>query len=216
VFRRTGCLLGVVWCVFCVPTFARSMEKAIAPVSVSIYNDAQVPPATLVRAEGIANRILQQAGIEITWFSCGGGSRCETGLDHDHASVQNLSLRVVTCAKTLSNSVFGVSFLGSDSTGKYGDVFYNTARSLSESTHIHLGDMLGHVIAHELGHLLLGSNAHSQLGIMRPHWSSGELRSITMGRLLFTPEQARSMQDQLEDRARLARNSVSEGTPLRP
>jgi hypothetical protein len=52
-------------------------------------------------------------------------------------------------------------------------------------------------MAHEIGHLLLGTNAHSPMGIMRPNWQGQELRSIGMGTLLFTPDQGRSMQTKL-------------------
>jgi hypothetical protein len=48
-------------------------------------------------------------------------------------------------------------------------------------------------MAHEMGHLLLGSNAHAINGIMRAHWESGELSRIAMGTLLFLPEQAKRM-----------------------
>jgi hypothetical protein len=44
-----------------------------------------------------------------------------------------------------------------------------------------------------MGHLLLGSNAHAISGIMRAHWESAELRGITMGTLMFLPEQSKRM-----------------------
>src|SRR5205085_3700256 len=77
------------------------------------------------------------------------------------------------------------------------DVFYATAYRLSESGRLNLGEVLGHVVAHELGHLLLGSNAHSSLGIMRPHWSAEELQSLRMGKLLFTREQSQLMKEKI-------------------
>jgi hypothetical protein len=97
----------------------------------------------------------------------------------------------------LPESIFGVSFLGQDGSGRYSDVFYATAYRLSESGRLNLGEVLGHVVAHELGHLLLGSNAHSSLGIMRPHWSAEELQSLRMGKLLFTREQSQLMKEKI-------------------
>ena len=97
----------------------------------------------------------------------------------------HFSIRVVPDSLTLPESIFGVSFSGQDGSGRYSDVFYGTAYRLSESGRLNLGEVLGHVMAHELGHLLLGSNAHSRLGIMRPHWSAEELQSLRMGKLLF-------------------------------
>jgi hypothetical protein len=57
--------------------------------------------------------------------------------------------------------------------------------------------LLGAVSAHELGHLLLGSNSHSRIGIMEPRWRLEGLRNVGMGRLLFTSEQARSMRNRI-------------------
>jgi hypothetical protein len=48
-------------------------------------------------------------------------------------------------------------------------------------------------MAHELGHLLLGSNGHASQGIMRPRWQHEELVKAAMGTLVFTPEQAQRM-----------------------
>jgi hypothetical protein len=42
------------------------------------------------------------------------------------------------------------------------------------------------VMAHEIGHLLLGRNSHSVSGIMRGTWGSAELRAIAQGALRFT------------------------------
>jgi hypothetical protein len=33
------------------------------------------------------------------------------------------------------------------------------------------GRFLGHVLAHEIGHILSGTNAHSEEGLMRAHWT---------------------------------------------
>lgn len=48
-------------------------------------------------------------------------------------------------------------------------------------------------MAHEVGHLVLGSNSHSSVGIICPHWHNTQLRMVGMGTLFFTPEQAREM-----------------------
>jgi hypothetical protein len=62
---------------------------------------------------------------------------------------------------------------------------------------------MGAIIAHEIGHLLLGSNAHAAIGIMRAHWQDAELRMLSKGELLFTTEQGARMRTNLvqEERA---------------
>ena len=52
-------------------------------------------------------------------------------------------------------------------------------------------------MAHELGHLLLGSNSHSRAGIMRAHWQGEELHRLSRGNLWFTSEQANHMRGKL-------------------
>jgi alcohol dehydrogenase class IV len=51
-------------------------------------------------------------------------------------------------------------------------------------------DILTCVIAHEIGHHLLGPNSHSPTGIMMGIWSPEVLRAAGKGHLLFTPQQA--------------------------
>ena len=38
------------------------------------------------------------------------------------------------------------------------------------------GELLGRAMAHEIGHMLIGTSAHARFGLMRAVWASGELR----------------------------------------
>jgi hypothetical protein len=60
-----------------------------------------------------------------------------------------------------------------------------------------LGTILGHVMVHEIGHLLLGTNSHSASGIMRAQWRNAELLSAGKGALVFAPAQSRRMRQRL-------------------
>jgi len=53
--------------------------------------------------------------------------------------------------------------------------------------------VLGHALAHEIGHLLLPVGSHSQAGIMRERLSSEDWRAAEMGRLLFAKKEAKAM-----------------------
>ena len=63
--------------------------------------------------------------------------------------------------------------------------------------------ILGCVIAHELGDLLLGSNSHSSLGIMQQHWERHQLRQAMRRALSFTPEQSKLIQTEAQTRTSL-------------
>ena len=88
--------------------------------------------------------------------------------------------------------MFGVAFLSDEGTGCYSDVFYDRVAELHADWNVGLADILGNVMAHELGHLLLGSNSHAGAGIMRAHWQGEELRRVSRSGLWFTNERRRS------------------------
>jgi len=52
-------------------------------------------------------------------------------------------------------------------------------------------------MAHEIGHLLIGSHAHAPWGIMAAKWHDQELRRLEMGTLFFSAEQEKLMYSRL-------------------
>jgi hypothetical protein len=116
----------------------------------------------------------------------------------------HLDLRITpNVARSTSDTVFGVAYLGSDGIGRYGDVFWNRALDFQRNSKVDLGLILANVMAHEMGHLLLGSNAHATSGIMQAHWERAELQRISMGSLLFLPEQGKRMRAKVTQREEL-------------
>jgi len=172
---------------------------AVATVTVAIYDDVQLSPRVLADAEDEATRVYQKAGVAISWIECKSSRtdaephfRCQ-----DPPSAMRLNLRIVPHASKSSDGIFGVAFLSAEGTGAYSDVFYDSVEKLDRDWHSGLGRVLGHVMAHELGHLLLGSNAHSRQGIMCPRWHGDELHLASKGALLFSEEQGRFMRERL-------------------
>ena len=174
-------------------------RPADAQVTVSVYNDAQVPPDILARAEQQAAEIFSRARLGVTWLSCthiNSGVRAVACNGFDVPG--HVAVRIIArAASSMSDAALGVAFLAPDGTGRYSDVFWKTAQGLHANSNVDLGDILGSVIAHEMGHLLLGSNAHAISGIMRPHWERGELHRIAMGTLMFLPEESKRMHERI-------------------
>jgi hypothetical protein len=55
-------------------------------------------------------------------------------------------------------------------------IYVERVRWLARSARADVETLLGRTIAHELGHLLLATNAHGSHGLMRAVWSAAEVR----------------------------------------
>lgn len=159
-------------------------------IAVLVNDSAGVKPSVLRKAEQEAARLFDAAGIEIQWVNCAETDECRHIL-----GPKEFVLHIVSGGQTRSDFVLGEAFLGEDGRGQYCDVFFDRLQQTQGD--LNLPVLLGAVSAHELGHLLLGSHSHSGIGLMEPRWGQQGLRSIGMGRLLFTPEQARSMRNRI-------------------
>jgi hypothetical protein len=74
------------------------------------------------------------------------------------------------------------------------NVFAHDAEALAQRCGMSAGVILGHIVAHEMGHLLLGVSSHSVNGIMHVPWKLKELEIIGEGRMAFMPAEAAAMQ----------------------
>ena len=69
-------------------------------------------------------------------------------------------------------------------------VFYHRVRDLANNAGLSESAILGSVMAHEFGHLLLGEGAHSGTGIMMADLNAKNFREAEKGELLiFSAEQ---------------------------
>ena len=55
--------------------------------------------------------------------------------------------------------------------------FGDRIEAMATRTQSDPGRLLGRVIAHEIGHLLVGTSAHSPIGLMRDSWSDDEVQN---------------------------------------
>jgi hypothetical protein len=74
------------------------------------------------------------------------------------------------------------------------------------------GQILGHAAAHEIGHLLMGSNSHSPHGLMRAGWGTKELQDMAERRLLFSNSEGNRMRVRIA--ARLQGSPVTCAVPI--
>jgi hypothetical protein len=73
---------------------------------------------------------------------------------------------------------------------------------------------MGLVIAHEVGHLL-GSETHSQIGIMRADWNAADLQESVFGKLRFTLQQGEIIRAEVRRRIGQQETAQQDETALK-
>jgi len=201
--RKPSSLLAYCTMLLVITTNACARPKEANPTALilSVFNDASVPPETLAQGETRAAHILSQAGIQVGWMNCASGGTHvpdqfeQPSLCSRIAYPSHLSVRIVLAVPSVREDIFGEAFTDSEGKGTYIKLFY--AHLADPNVHLPLGDgeLLGYVIAHEVGHLLLGTNSHSHEGIMQGRWEDVQLREAGKGNLQFTSSQAALMRE---------------------
>jgi hypothetical protein len=126
---------------------------------VLVLNTAGAPAAVLSEAEKAAARVFQAAGIETTWRHAGTGT-----VDDDLTSmiIINLMSASMEARMKAPATVMGFAVSGA----RLASIMYGRVERLAQADATDLATLLGHVIAHEIGHLLLPPGGHSAGGIM--------------------------------------------------
>ena len=155
-------------------------------------------------AEREAGRILGKAGLQTVWLDCLAGHSTADPQDPcgEPLEATDIALRVLSesSQNKFQDTIFGFAVVP-----VLASVYYDYAAHLarSDDAEFEIPIILGCVIAHEVGHLLLGSNSHSNSGIMQGQWGRGQIRRAMTGTLLFTQEQARLIRVETEKRMSL-------------
>ena len=100
-------------------------------------------------------------------------------------------------AKSRDPQMLGVAPNTPEAQGTNLWIFYPRIREYSARLRMNTSQPLGHVMANELGHLLLPYGAHSVAGLMRPEWDRLQVRAANKGLLTFTPDQAGLIRERL-------------------
>src|SRR5262249_34327217 len=156
-------------------------------LTVLVRDLVDTDPAIRNIAKAETTRILDKAGIELRWIDADGS-------EDPHFSSAMKSYVTVVIAQHSPTGWTGSDAMGfaPAPTGPYlrayvfSDLIGVFLRKFTIQDKTAFGIILGHAIAHELGHLVIPGNAHGN-GIMRPQWAYQEWQQAQEGMLLFIP-----------------------------
>jgi hypothetical protein len=140
-------------------------EQETPIVVVHVENHAQVSGRVLREAEWVVDRIYAAAGIRIVWVD--GGAEAEP------LSASLRHLRVLLLSEEMTDSLARTEKVAENVMGQAEHpvgrayVLYPRLEDIATRKWVYVTDLLGKVMAHEIGHLLL-TTGHSSAGIMRP------------------------------------------------
>jgi hypothetical protein len=173
------------------------VEQVQSMISVRVDNQARVPQGILSSALGEAARIFAEAGVRPVWCNCSQSRQSPTvAVCLETIGPLVLELTIVSQSDALSHryssDLFGLALPFRDGAIR-STVFYRPTIEAATRGPISISTLLGHIMAHELGHLLLWSNVHSAIGVMHGNWTREDLVFIAQGHVAFTPKEAETM-----------------------
>lgn len=205
--------------IFIAPAFGQSQTVPYTEptpiITVRAHAFVEVPGETLARAEKVASEILHRAGIEVIWINCDYTIPRESREPGCHRPLSSLDFilnivdRLQALSPKLSEIAMGVAAVPPE--GGQGDSAYlgmRKAESIAHVSSVPLETVLGLGAAHEMGHLLLGENAHARTGLMKARWGNEELNLGSHGNLLFLPEQVNRIRTNLLTREKKTSDST--------
>jgi hypothetical protein len=181
-------------------------------IEVRLYDVANLPSDNWSEATKIAHGILEGAALTVDWRTCGSNTTaltersCLTPLEPNEFAVRIVPRHIPQGDE--GPVPLGYSLIDMRTgDGSLATIHPNRVAWLASASGIEFCLLLGRTIAHELGHLLLGSNDHRNVGLMRAVWSQDSLHRNAPADWTFTDADAAAIHAAIQ--LRLARRIIA-------
>ncbi len=170
---------------------SQGLREDTVAITVHAYNYARIPAWRLARTQRRVADYFLNAGIQLQWADHPLTSTNEPDPAGPAWNPGDLVLKIVANypkkAERFQDSVFGFA------AGIQAIIINEQMEEIAEVAEATYPEILAIIIAHELGHVLLGPDSHSDTGIMRPRFQADDFRKAQCRTLTFTPQQAEEM-----------------------
>jgi hypothetical protein len=177
-----------------------------ASIVVRTYTQAESEPH-IRTARRTASTILERAGIEIAWLECAlpdditAAAECQQALQWNELVVRIVSAGTMDDRRHLET--LGFAFVDLDAGGgSLATVYADRVGLMAQKGGMDVAELLGRAMAHEIGHLLLGTNQHTRQGLMRASWSGADLRRNLATQWMFGGNEGEVMRSGIASRSR--------------
>ena len=144
---------------------------AALTITVRVYDLYGLPADQRAKALALAGETLARANVSATWIDCSRDEgkvpppACTARLEKGHIVLrfQHRSSR--------GPHILGTAIVQDGGPNVLASVYAESVAARSAKTGLPFALILGRVTAHEIGHLLLGTNGHAPTGLMRATWN---------------------------------------------
>jgi hypothetical protein len=186
--RRFRVAAAAVFALALHPTTFAAVTVPEQQIVVRVYDVTGLTGAERTAALAAAAASLRSAGVAPTWTICSPGD----GACALKPIAGELVLRLVRAnIAARASAALGDARLNTQDGGVLATVYIDRVRRIAAQARMEMPTLAGYAIAHELGHLLLSSPAHSARGLMRAIWRARELQGDDADDWRFTREEAR-------------------------
>jgi len=172
---------------------ANAVSAQTSALQVQVYDYAGLNPEALHQFIARTQAILARSGVSLEVDACArGAAPCES---HAGSSRQIVIRVVADTSKKMKNvrwEKLGMSVAGHDG-GTYATVFLKPAEEKASDANLPRTTVLAYAAAHEIGHLLLGDQAHTSQGLMRATWDQKDFQAMAQNGFHFSHEQTREL-----------------------
>jgi hypothetical protein len=181
-------------------TAAHASASKPADVTVYMYGVDIPPSAVDFRARTTVTWMFARTGVRLEWR--GGEPKAGT----PSAGPVTIQIRFAREAPADASPRVLAYALPFGHEGATITVMYGRIRTAAAHSNLE-PPILAHVLAHEIGHVLQGTNRHSETGIMKTQWNDYDYAAMEKKPLEFTPYDVTLIQNGLN--ARKARNATA-------
>ena len=175
---------------------ARAEEGVRPTITVRVYQTAGLESSFEQRALAEAERVLGVANIDVRWRRCHGrghGPLVACGLAQGPGELSLRLLRGHASWSSTANRLGEALVDRRAGAAVLASVYVNRVERMARVAGTDAAVLLGRVTAHELGHLLMRTAGHARRGLMRPSWTSDEVRRNRAGDWMFTADDVAAM-----------------------
>jgi hypothetical protein len=167
-------------------------------LTLVVYDHAHLGEARLAEVENTTSEIFRRTGVQLVWIE--GFGYAAKRRDVLTPAREDPATLVVKLQPESEAARYGVpSVCGGIGFASGAIVFVPRIDPRSTVSDV---TRTGHVIAHEIGHALLGPNAHSIVGIMRGTLRNEDWEKAAQGTLGFSRGQNQQIRTWIDERSR--------------